>query len=232
MSELRRMSTTGERVISDHRLTAVLRYLVELAAGGGGYELRGVTGWAHYEDVAHGTRMRMSGELPRLFAARLAERVSVGLPGAKETWVYRVNDAGARAHADISGEAYERIRAPGELEEYRRVYVAPGPLNALEVLRRAHEEGPERFGGRGWRTGRELTLLTDELNRRNGTGHYARIDSMELKWLAGVGLAERREEKLAWGRDQPVVYWRISDAGRSVRVLEWRDPRRATDEEP
>jgi hypothetical protein len=226
------MSTTGERVITDHRLAAVLRYLVELAAGGGGYELRGVTGWAHYEDVAHGTGMRMSGELPRLFAARLAERVSVGLPGAKETWVYRVNDAGARAHADLSGEACERIRAPGKLEENHPVYIAPGPLNALEVLRHAHQGGPERFGGRGWRTGRELTLLADELNGWNDAGHYTRIDSMELRWLAGVGLAEKREEKLAWGREQPVVYWRVAAAGRSVRVLEWRDPRRASDEEP
>ncbi|HET7463741.1 MAG TPA: hypothetical protein VFJ82_20975, partial [Longimicrobium sp.] len=37
---------------------------------------------------------------------------------------------------------------------------------------------------------RELTLFLEDLNeRRNGARHFARIDSMELKWLATVGLA-------------------------------------------
>jgi hypothetical protein len=113
----------------------------------------------------------------------------------------------------------------GLLEANHPVYIAPGPLNALEVLRRAYEGGPERFGERGWRTGRELTGLIAELNRRGGARHITRVDSMELKWLADVGLAEKRDEKLAWGRDQPVVYWRVSASGRAVRVLTWRDSR-------
>ncbi len=96
------------------------------------------------------------------------------------------------------------------------------------MLRLAYEaEGPARFGGRGWRTGRELTVLVDQLNRnRRAADHFTRVDSMELKWLASVGLAEKRGEQLAWGRERPVVYWRIADAGQRVRLLEWREPRR------
>ncbi|HYH83249.1 MAG TPA: hypothetical protein VEX86_25860 [Longimicrobium sp.] len=221
------MSITGERVMKDPYVLAVLEYLVRLVIDGGGYELRGVTGWAHMHDVEEATRLRMDGQLPRLFAARLVDRVNVALPGTgKESWLYRVNGAGARAHADISGEACERIRVPGEMEKDAAIYIAPGPLNALEVLRRACEEGPERFAGRGWRTGRELTLFVEQLNGRNGTDRYFRIDSMELKWLASAGLVEKRDEKLAWGRDQPVVYWRVSASGRIARVVEWREPRR------
>lgn len=225
------MSITGERVVTDRYRAAALEYLVRLASNGGGYELRGVTGWAHFHDVEDATPLRMDGQLPRLHAARLVDRVSVGF-GARETWLYRINEAGARAHADTSGEAFERIRAPGKMEKHPPAYIAPGPLNALMVLRCAYEEGRERFGARGWRTGRELTLFIDELNaRRNGARHLARIDSMELKWLADVGLAEKRDEKLAWGRDLPVVYWRVSAAGRSVRLLEWRKPRRAPEDD-
>jgi hypothetical protein len=224
---------TSERVLSDRYLATALQYLVGLAADGGGYTLRGVSGWAHFDDVQRATRMRMDGQLPRLFGIGLVDRESVGVRGARETWVYRVNGEGARIHADASGEACERIRAPGEMEKDRPVYIALGPLNALRVLRCAYDEGPERFGGRGWRTGRELTALVDELNKKGQhRRHFGRIDSMELKWLAGVGLAEKRDEKLAWGRDRPVVYWRVSDAGRSVRVLAWRNPRRTTGEEP
>ena len=226
-SEPRRMSITGERVIKDRYVVAVLEYLARLAAEGGGYELRGVTGWAHRHDVEKGTRLRMDGQLPRLFAARLVDRVNVALAGTgKDSWLYRVNDCGARAHADMSGECYTRIRVPGEMEKDSPTYIALGPLNALEVLRCAYEQGPERFGGRGWRTGRELTVFMAQLNRRKGTDHYFRIDSMELKWLASAGLAEKRDEKLTWGRDQPVVYWRVSALGRTTRVLEWRGPRR------
>jgi hypothetical protein len=204
-----------------------------LAVNGGGYTLRGVSGWAHFDDGQRATRMRMDSQLPRLFRTGLVDREGVGVRGARETWVYRVNGKGARIHADASGEACERIRVPGELENDRRVYIALGPLNALRVLRCACDEGPERFGGRGWRTGRELTALVDELNEKGQhRRRFGRIDSMELKWLAAVGFGERRDEKLAWGRDLPVVYWRVSDVGRTVRVLEWRNPRRTTDEDP
>lgn len=52
-----------------------------------------------------------------------------------------------------------------------------------------------------------------------------RSDSVGLKWLTGVELAETRDEKLAWSSDQPVVCWRVSVAGRDVRVPTWRDGR-------
>jgi hypothetical protein len=159
---------------------------------------------------------------------RFVDRANVG-PGGfeKPAWVYRINDAGACTSAETWGEAYERVRALGAAEKPAPVYLAPGPRNALVVLRLACEaEGRKRFGEWGWRTGRELTLLVDELNRTgNGSRHLARLDSMELKWLASVGLAEKRDEKLGCGRDRPVVYWRVSGAGRAVRLLSWNAPR-------
>jgi hypothetical protein len=219
---------TRERGISDRYVAESLRYLARLAARNGGYTLRGVSGWAHRHQVEAGTRLRQDGQLPRLYAMRVVDRVDVGLGGAgKEEWVYRINDAGARASAEAWGDAYERVRVPGSAEKPAPVYLAPGPRNALAVLRLAYEaEGRKRFGEPGWRTGRELTLFVDELNARsNGARHLARLDSMELKWLASVGLAEKRDEKLAWGRDRPVVYWRVSEAGRTVRMLSWSAPR-------
>jgi len=217
---------TGERVISDRHLAEALRYLARLAARDGGYTLRGVSGWAHLRDVERGTRMGLDERLPRLHPMRLADRVNVGPGGIeKAVWVYRINDAGARAAAETWGEAYEWVRAPGAAEKPAPVYLAPGPRNALVVLRLAYESGErKRFGEWGWHTGRELTLLVDGLNAR-GAHHLARLDSMELKWLASVGLAEKRDEKLAWGRDRPVVYWRVSEAGRVVRLLSWSAPR-------
>ena len=217
-SEPGRMSTSGERVISDRHLAAALQFLVDLAAEGGGYRLCGVSGWAHRIDVQRVTGKHLDGDLPRLFAARLVDRVRVGLPGAKETWVCRANDMGARAHAATSGEAYAPIRAPGELEENHPVYIPPAQANALKVIRRAYEEddGAEP-SERGWRTARELTGLIDEWNRRAHARPFTRIDSMELNWLARGGLEELWREKLT----QLVVYWRVSAAGLAVRVLKW-----------
>ena len=106
-------------------------------------------------------------------------------------------------------------------------YLAPGPRNALELLRLAFEVegGPRRFSELGWRMGRELAALLEDLNRkRNGDCHFARIDSMELKWLADVGLVEKRDQQFAWGRDRPVVCCRVSEAGRMVCLLSWRAP--------
>jgi hypothetical protein len=217
---------TRERGISDRYVAEALRYLAQLAARDGGYTVHGVSGWAHRHDVEAGTRARQDGQLPRLYAMRVVDRVDVGPGGQeKEEWVYRINDAGARASAETWGDAYERVRVPGAAEEPAPVYLAPGPRNALTVLRLAYESGErQRFGEWGWYTGRELTLLVDGLNER-GVRHVGRLDSMELKWLAGVGLAEKRDEKLTWGRDRPVVYWRVSQAGRTVRLLSWNAPR-------
>lgn len=222
------MSITGVRIIADHYQATALRYLARLAATGGGYELRGVAGWAHLRDVELNTRSRLDGDLPRLHSMGLLDRVAVGLGQFRRaTWVYRITEAGARASANTWGDPFERVPAPGALEKDHPVYIAPGPLNALEVLRLAYEaEGPERFGQRGWMTGRELSAFIDQLNcNRRVADHFARIDTMELKWLASVGFAERRDEKLAEGREKPVIYWRISEAGRVVRLLEWRKPR-------
>jgi hypothetical protein len=90
-----------------------------------------------------------------------------------------------------------------------------------------------RFGERGWRTGRELTVYKDRLNDEqewNGGPLYGLVDTGDLKALLSAGLVERREQQL-WGRNTPVVYWRASKTGRDAVVLEWRVPR-GDDSEP
>jgi hypothetical protein len=45
-----------------------------------------------------------------------------------------------------------------------------------------------------------------------------------------MGLAERRDVRLAWGRERPAVFWRASAEGRAARVLEWREPGEGDDD--
>ena len=232
------MSMSSERIIENERLAEAARYMVRLAVGEGGYSLRGVRGWAHTQDIGRALKNLAEGPLPRLYQMKLLERVNVdprGRPGG--SWVYRITDAGVRASAATWGDAYEPVTAPGEMECPKPVYVAAGALNALLVLRAAYEaeEGPARFGERGWRTGRELIQVVESLNRkqeRTGGRRHSRIDPMELQQLARAGLAERREQQVVWGREQPNVFWRVSEAGRTAVPLSWRAPRNGDDAAP
>lgn len=225
---------TEYRILADRHTSTAIRFLSRLAAGNGGYTLCGVTGWAHRRDVADAARLRLDGELPLLHAAGLANRVNAGVATkGREEWLYRITDAGARAVAERWGELYESVQPPGEVEPDHGIYIAPGPRNALLVLRLAFErEGPERFREHGWRTGRELTSLIDELNRHRAADHFRTIDWMDLKWLAGFGLAERREQTVVWGRERPVAFWRVSASGRTIPLLSWRAPDPSGTREP
>lgn len=87
------MSITSERVIPDLQVAKAARYLVRLATQDGGYTVCGVCGWAHPHDVGRAIRMRMDGQLPRLYASNLAERVNL-TSATGLYWLYRVTDAG------------------------------------------------------------------------------------------------------------------------------------------
>lgn len=233
------MSVPTERVISDRRLAEAARYLARLAAREGGHTLRGVSGWAHTQDVTRDggsvLDVVMEGQLPRLYEMGLAEREKLKTGAAAgEAWVYRITDAGAPTSAQTWGEPYAGVREPGAVEGRKPVYLPRGQRSTLGVLRAAYESAPVRFGERGWRTGRELTDFKDRLNdeqERNGGPLYWRVDTGDLNGLVSAGLAERRDEELAWGRSGLVVYWRASKAGRDAVVLEWREPR-GDDDEP
>jgi hypothetical protein len=196
-----------------------------------------VSGWAHTQDVTQYVAtvldVVMEGQLPRLYEMGLVERVRVGAGAGGQAWVYRITDAGARASAKTWGVPYERLPAPGAVEARKPVYLPRGQRSTLHVLRAAYESAPVRFDERGWRTGRELTVFKDRLNEeqeRNGGPLYGLVDTGDLKALVSAGLAERRDQRLEWGRAVPVVYWRVSKAGREAVALEWRVPRGGDDE--
>ncbi len=115
------------------------------------------------------------------------------------------------------------VDAPGEMEKDGPVYVPPNARNALEVLRIAYDpDGPERFDECGWRTARELTTLLNEVNRsRPAADHFRLIDHLDLAWLTRAGLAEKRYQTFEWRGERPVVFWRVSSAGLSTRLLIW-----------
>lgn len=66
-----------------------MRYLLYLAVRGGGYELRGVRGWAAYEDISLATGERFSDHLGRLCVMGYLTREDVRNPGRKVgNWIY------------------------------------------------------------------------------------------------------------------------------------------------
>jgi predicted transcriptional regulator len=50
---------------------------------------------------------------------------------------------------------------------------------------------------------------------------FIAVDATDLRWLLSKGLIERRDEPAPAGR-RAVIYWRATELGRSVRLLEWK----------
>jgi hypothetical protein len=93
---------------------------------------------------------------------------------------------------------------------------------ALLLLRAAFEDSstPVRFGESGWLTGRELSARVEAYNRGRRSPPFLAVDATDLRWLLGKRLVERRDEPLP-GRRAAVVYWRTTESGRLVGLLDW-----------
>lgn len=142
-----------------------LSYLCRLEARGGGYEWRGVRGWALTADVERETGERLPERLPYLYSRGLLIHDDVRQPNRTlPLWIYRISEEGARFVAVREGVAHRprrpREHAPGERET--AIYISPGSVVALRALRRAIEDpkpSPHFPGERGWRTAVELDAL-------------------------------------------------------------------------
>lgn len=212
------------------RRACALRYFAQLAARGAGYELRGVRGWAHADDVQRRHRGYRWGEtLGIMAAAGQLDRELASPPEAKSaSYVYRISEKGLRDARAVLSEPPPLIPAPGPPESALRIYVRPGGLLALEALREAYRRGPKphRMNGEpGWLTPSELRQPADEWNRLHGSVcNYRVIQDTDIVALIQAGLMEKTHVTLAWGRDKPVVLYRATVAGRTAELLEWYEP--------
>ncbi|HEX2094867.1 MAG TPA: hypothetical protein VHG28_20880, partial [Longimicrobiaceae bacterium] len=83
-----------------------LSYLCHLEGRGGGYERRGVRGWALTADVERETGEYLPERLPYLYSRGLLIHDDVRQPKrSRPVWVYRISEEGARLMAVWEGVA-------------------------------------------------------------------------------------------------------------------------------
>lgn len=205
---------------------AAVKYLWQLAAHRGGYRVRGVRGWAHLTDVEDAVCRALWDQLSPLCHRGLLDRQDVRAPTrARPVWVYRITEMGIFAVRGDVKPPYPPVPKPRARHD-AAVYAPDRQRGALLLLRAAYGDPavPVRFGGRGWLTGREMGARVQARNRArtvrewgHGTSFYA-VDGTDLRWLVSYGLAERRNDP----ERAKVVWWRVTELGRSVRLLEWK----------
>lgn len=210
-----------------------MRYFAELAARRAGYELRGVRGWAHPDDMQREQGGYRRSELLGIMAASgQLDRERAGPPQAKSpSYVYRIAERGLQEARALLASSLPPIPAPGPPERTMRIYVRPGGRWALDALREAYRRGPRRHrmnGEPGWLTPAELREPVAAWNRLHGeVCAYRVIHDTDTVALIAAGLIEKAHVTLAWGRDKPVVMYRATESGRTAELLEWHEPERA-----
>lgn len=203
-----------------HPIDAIaLTYFQNLEAAGGGYERRGVRGWARLEDAQIATGHSLAVRVLAVYGRGLLQRDDVRPPGhVRPLWVYRITQPGADLMAQEEGHHRTRVPAPSDAPD-ASVYVPEGPRLALRALRRILEEGiscrwaPDEIG---W-------IPAAELRRRLQPTPGSWWFPEDLGWLVRARLAERREVKTS-GRPAPVILYRASAGGGAAPVLEWHEP--------
>jgi hypothetical protein len=202
-----------------------LLYLWRLAIYQGGYKLCGVRGWAHLDDIEQGTRQALWDQLPPMHRRGLLDHADARAPGrARPVWVYRISDRGVRVVHEFASTAYGPISALRPAGSEAPVWAPQRQRGALQLLRAAYNDAatPVRFGELGWLTGRELGERVHEHNRARGRAPFLAVDTTDLRWLHGKRLIERRDEPAPPGRQTGVIFWRATELGRSVPLLEWK----------
>lgn len=198
-----------------------LLFFRHLAVDRAGYRIRGVRGWAHLNDAQDSVRAQLYDVLTRLHARGLLDHADVRAPGmVRPVWVYRVTAHGVEVADAHAPKTHRPVRAPRKADDNPGIYLPYRPRGVLPVLRAAYEDPsvPVRFGGCGWLSGRELgeRVHASNYHRRRGTPMLD-VDGTDMRGLIKWGLAERRNDPERAG----VVYWRATELGRAVKLLDW-----------
>lgn len=214
----------GTQGLKPSQIWALL-YLWRLAIYEGGYKLCGVRGWAHLEDVEEATRQALWDQLPPLHRRGLLDHADARAPGrARPVWVYRISDRGVRAVHDFASTVYGPIPVLNPVGSQAPVWAPQRQRGVLQLLRAAYDDPSTaiRFDERGWLTGRELSERVHEYNRARRRPPFLAVDATDLRWLHGKRLIERRDEPPPPGRQARVIFWRATELGRCVPLLEWK----------
>jgi hypothetical protein len=199
------------------RFVTLLAWLSDLAVHEGGFELRGVRGWATPAEVEDGTRApRVTEDLAALFRRGDLMREDVGVPDASHPlWAYRIP----------SDSVTDRVIRSGP-----HVYLRSGVVVALDAMRHAFDETARRPripGEPEWQTTRDLTSWARAEAAR--TGHDRWFISEDIQWAVKNGLVEKRIVPPPAGSPatRPVQIYRLTITGAAVQPLIWHAPSRA-----
>jgi hypothetical protein len=197
------------------RYANLLAWLRDLAVNEGGFELRGVRGWATAAEAEPPKRTTwIAGDLASLFRRGELIREDVRVPDATHpVWAYHILDDSISARASQGGP---------------HVYLRPGVAVVLEGLRAAFNDSARRPripGEPEWRTTRELTSWTRSEATRTGRDLW--FISEDIQWAVKNGLVEKRMVPPSAGAPttQPVAIYRLTVTGGAVQPLVWRAPR-------
>jgi hypothetical protein len=204
-----------------------LDYLCRLFRTGSGYHLRGVRGWARTAEIEEQIKQRIAELMPRLARRGLVSREDVRAPlRVRPLWVYRITGAGVQCLAGRMDVWVREVDEPAPLDAAlpRHVYVPRACQMVLDELRRAADDpaSPTPFAGEpGWLTSWELDARVP-----------LTFTDLDLHWLQVGQVIEKRYLTPSTRRVNPVVYYRITQAGRLLRPLVWCPPDALTRLEP
>lgn len=190
----------------------ILLWLSSLDRRRGGYEVRGVRGWAHLKDIAAGLDRRLTDQLVSIAEREWVDRENIALPGrGTAVWLYRINPRGANV---ASVPTPEEPGPPEEAPPPRMIFTDP-QWSSLQYMRSVKAEPfPIRVTTRetGWRTVKEIREGAENRSQE------LQIWPEDVHELERAGLLEKRHAPVADGACRPALY-RITDLGERVTRL-------------
>lgn len=192
-----------------------LRYLRYLALHGGGYERRGVRGWALRDDVEDAAGVWIPERLPYWHGYGLLDREDVRVPTHRRpVWIWRISQEGARVIAELEHLPHRRVPPLSASVGDAAVHIPGYSLAALRELRRALEMrvvSPLLPGEPGWRTLPELKAQATGEEEEAGTdvweprrtrdpldGGEGGEEPKREPWKSGDWVDELAEEARGW----------------------------------
>lgn len=211
-----------QNLLSEPALRA-LAWLLDLAAQGAGFTVRGQPGWASADQIEAGVRGWGTGEMMRAQAARgrVFQHDARAVGEKRPAWVYRISQRGVEDLARSLGVSAVSVQESSSGEETGTL-VRDSTQHALAGLRAALDPDakPRRewvAGEVGWRSSRETTTAMAREDEAAGRS-YRWFTTDDLRWLAQLGFVEKR----VIGRTH---IYRLTPAGAALKPLEWKELR-------